>query len=207
MILQVVIDNHRSWAAAHAPYLCSELDCVVRFCYDQITCGDIAVFLSCEKKIGKDILARNKHNIVIHQSDLPLGRGWSPVAWQVLEGKNQIPVTMFEVNDVFDGGDVYAKSFMVLNGTELVDDIRKEQMRVSVDMIKGFLANYPNNVCTKQVGEPTYYGKRTELSSELDINKTIAEQFSQMRIADNEKYPLFFVRNGIKYKLRIDYGA
>ena len=47
--------------------------------------------LSCSKKL-KNLKAYD-HNIVIHANDLPRGKGWSPLTWQVLEEKfNSISV-------------------------------------------------------------------------------------------------------------------
>ena len=44
----------------------------------------------------------NKNNIVVHASDLPKGRGFSPMSWQILEGKNKIKLSekiLFAVED------------------------------------------------------------------------------------------------------------
>ena len=54
-----------------------------------------------------------------------------------------------------------------------------------------------------QRGEETFYKKRTPKDSELDINKTIKEQFNLLRIVDNEKYPAFFKFKNKIYTLKI----
>ncbi len=53
-----------------------------------------------------------------------------------------------------------------------------------------------------QEGERIYYPRRTPHDSELDINKTIAEQWNLIRACDNEAYPSFFIINGNKYTLK-----
>ena len=53
--------------------------------------GDLCFILSCSKMVKAMILKRNTHNLVVHESDLPRGKGWSPMTWQVLEGKDEIP--------------------------------------------------------------------------------------------------------------------
>ena len=55
----------------------------------------------------------------------------------------------------------------------------------------------------KQTGSGSFYPKRTGKDSELDVNKSIAEQFDLLRVVDNEKYPAFFNFRGRKYVLRI----
>ena len=39
------------------------------------------------KILPKEFLEGNKLVLVIHESDLPKGKGFSPVQWQILEGK------------------------------------------------------------------------------------------------------------------------
>jgi len=55
-----------------------------------------------------------------------------------------------------------------------------------------------------QEGEPTYFPRRKPEDGELDVNKTIREQFDLMRVADNERYPSFFNFKGYRYKIVID---
>src|SRR5215207_6931705 len=50
--------------------------------------GDFLLCLSSTRLVPPSVLARSRHNLVVHQSDLPRGRGWSPVSWQILEGKD-----------------------------------------------------------------------------------------------------------------------
>ena len=50
------------------------------------------------------ILALHKNNLVIHASDLPQGKGWSPMPWQIAEGRNDIVFTLFEAVAGVDAG-------------------------------------------------------------------------------------------------------
>ena len=54
-----------------------------------------------------------------------------------------------------------------------------------------------------QSGCPTFYGRRTPKDSQLDVNKTIAEQFNLLRVCDNLRYPAYFEYMGNKYILKI----
>ena len=55
----------------------------------------------------------------------------------------------------------------------------------------------------KQKGKESFYPKFKKEHNELDINKTIKEQFNVLRIVDNEKYPAFFKIDGQEYILKI----
>ncbi len=53
----------------------------------------------------------NRNNLVIHASDLPENKGWSPVAYAVLSGQNRITLTLIEAEEKIDAGDVYLKNY------------------------------------------------------------------------------------------------
>ena len=50
----------------------------------QINSGnDILVMLSYTKLLSSKYLNRSKFNLVVHESDLPKGKGWTPLFWQL----------------------------------------------------------------------------------------------------------------------------
>ena len=42
------------------------------------------------KNLPKGLLNRNRYNFVVHESDLPKGRGFAPVSWTILEDGKEI---------------------------------------------------------------------------------------------------------------------
>ena len=80
----------------------------------------------------------------------------------------------------------------MLNGTELSDEIRNIQGKQFLNIIKKFLIKYPNIKSKKQIGKGNFNKRRYSKDSQLDINKTIKQQFNHLRINDNELYPSFF---------------
>lgn len=166
--------------------------------------GDIAFLLGCVKIVSDDVLYRNNHNIVVHPSALPKGKGFSPLAWQIIEGKNEIPVSLFEAVPETDAGDIYLQDIIYLNGDELNDEIKEKQGKVTVSLCLKFIDEIEYIKPQKQSGDETFYPRRTEKSSELEPNKTIAEQFNLLRIVDNDRYPAFFILNGKKYIIKIN---
>lgn len=166
---------------------------------------DVVFILSYHKIIDKKNLEKNSHNIVVHASDLPKGKGWAPMFWQILEDKHVIPFTMFEASCGVDDGDIYMQKDLHLSGYELNNELREKQARHTIDMCLEFLDKYEEiRTPKKQSGEETFYKKRTTKDSELDINKTIQEQFNLLRIVDNEDYPAFFYKDDKKYIIKIE---
>ena len=206
MIVQILVDNRNSWYVPFAHKLKENLNKLKHFTsvihdHSEVKKGDVLCLVSCEKIFRN--LELNHTNIVVHESDLPKGKGWSPVSWQVLEGVNKIPVTLFEADKDIDSGVIYLKDFIELEGSELLHEIKTKQGLITNKLIEKFIASYPDIKGREQIGKSTFYNKRTPAESELDINKTIKEQFNLLKIVDNEKYPAYFTINGNKYTLKI----
>lgn len=206
--INLLVDNKNSWSVKYIKQLNLKLlkegyKSQVIHTLDEKVEGDILFILSCEKIITKGLLAQHKNNIVIHGSDLPKGKGFSPITWQILENKNTIPLTLFECAEKVDAGVIYLKNVIKLDGYELVDEIRKKQWEGTEKLIYEYIENRDIIKGVEQQGKSTYYKRRSTEQSELDINKTIKEQFNLLRVSDNNRYPAFFKIDGNTYKLEI----
>lgn len=168
--------------------------------------GDVAFYLSCTRLVSPALLARHRHNLVVHQSALPQGRGWSPLAWQILEGRQEVPVSLIEAEPEVDSGVIYLQDTMRFTGSELIDDLRAAQAAMNMRLVLAFLDRFPAIVAEgrPQTGEPSYYPRRRADASRLDPDLTLREQFNVLRIADNDRYPAYFDHGGETYVLRIE---
>jgi len=206
MRITIVVEP-TSWQVDHAGDLLVRLgekhDVVLVSSYEEIEPSELTFLFGCTRIAGVDVLARSAHTLVVHQSDLPRGRGWSPLAWQILEGRSEIPVCLFEAVEGLDEGPVYFRDVITFEGHELVDELRKAQAASAADLCARFVEAYPNVTPEPQVGIPTYYPRRTPESARLDVDASLAEQFDLLRISDNERYPAFFDLRGHRYELRI----
>ncbi len=164
---------------------------------------EIVFILSYFRIIQKEFLEKHKHNLVVHESNLPEGKGWSPLFWQILEGKNKIPVVLFEAVEKADAGDIYLKKLIHLDGYELHSEIREKQALKTIEMCLYFVDNYNEITSYKQKGKPSFYKKRTPIDSELDINKSIKDQFNLLRIINNDDFSAFFNYKDHKYIIHI----
>ena len=94
--------------------------------------GDVCLLLSCGRLLSTEQLALHRHNLVVHESALPQGQGWSPMTWQILEGASQIPITLFEATAALDAGPIYLQRTIPLQGTELVEEWRALQAEATI---------------------------------------------------------------------------
>ena len=165
---------------------------------------DLVFVLGYTKILRGEILSSNNLLLVTHESDLPEGRGFAPVQWQVLEGKADINVCLLEISEEVDAGNILDEMILSLDGSELYEEIRKKQAVITYELISRFLEKYPNFNSEPQQGKPSFYRRRNPSDSELDLDRTIRDQFNLLRICNNEKWPAFFELNGVRYTIKID---
>jgi UDP-2,4-diacetamido-2,4,6-trideoxy-beta-L-altropyranose hydrolase len=167
--------------------------------------GDVCFFLSYSRIVDIETRNRFKHNLVVHASDLPKGRGWSPTSWMILAGERRIPVTLLEASDPVDSGAIIDQVFFDVASCDLVDDWRLKLATWSLELCRRFITEFPSSLksARPQEGNATYYPKRQPKDSEIDINKPIVDQVGLFKICDNKCYPVYFVIDGHKFELHV----
>jgi len=210
--LDILIDNQNSWMweyIAEVEETCKIYSDTVRIFKNatEIEFGDVMFILSCDRILKKEFLTLHRHNIVIHASDLPKGKGWSPWTWEIESGAKNIVLTLFEADEKLDSGKWYVKDSFSLDGLELIDEVRSKLFATEVRMIATFLESYPL-VANGQQGEDSFYPKRYASNQELNIDTSLGKLFNKLRVCDNERYPAhFYIENSSgkreKYILKI----
>lgn len=207
MKITILTDNPNSWIIPYVEDLKKDLikDHEIHHVYatSDIVGGDVMLILSCEKILKPQYLKLHKSNVVVHPSKVPLGKGWSPLAWQIIEGSNNIPISLFEAVEAVDAGDVYIVDSIDLEGHELNDEIKHKQGLVTIRMIKKYLNQFDSILGIPQSGPESFYPRRRQKENELDVNKSIEDQFNLLRVVDNERYPAHFYLRGVKYIVKI----
>jgi len=169
---------------------------------------DINIVFSYFKKIPEKFLKYSKINLVPHESNLPKGKGMSPLSWQILANKKKIYFSLIKASSKIDSGLIYYKKEITIPKNILLPKIKKIQLIENLKLIEKFLKYYkkykkePRG--SKQLGKSTYYKMRGLKDSKLNINKSLSQQFNLLRIVDNKMYPAFFKIHGKKFFLRID---
>jgi methionyl-tRNA formyltransferase len=171
---------------------------------NELSGGDFLFLVSCIQIIENEILANFKYALVIHASDLPTGRGWSPYIWNILNGDKTITVSLLEVAEKIDSGRIWFKKQFFLEGHELAAEINEVLFETEISLMSEAVDNHNYIQPFEQTGEPSYFKKRNPSDSRLDPNKTISEQFDLMRVSDNNRYPCYFDLRGHKYIIKIE---
>lgn len=167
--------------------------------------GDILFLVSCSQIIRDVEREKYRATLVLHASDLPKGRGWSPYIWSILDGSNRITVSLLEAIEPIDGGAVWLKTQFDLEGHELLPEINAKLFIAEILLMTQAVEQFDSIEPMPQIGDPgAYMAKRTPADSQLDPHKTIAEQFSLLRVVDSQRYPAFFDYQGRRYLIKIE---
>jgi len=172
---------------------------------DDLNGGDLCFYLSYGRIVSEERLAKFRNSFVVHASDLPKGRGWSPASWMILEGQRQIPVTLLEAADDVDSGAIFAQEWFEVEPTDLVEQWREQLSDSTIALVSHFVNTFPESAASRrnQIGEASYYARRRAKDSELDPTLSLNQQFRLLQIVDNDFYPAWFTYNGKQFTLKI----
>lgn len=202
----ILFDKNNNWLKDYfVSFKPSRTDVIVDFfeSASKINNYDVVFVLGYMSILPKEFITKNKITLVVHESDLPNGKGFSPIQWQILEGKSEIIVSLIEMAEEVDSGPIINQTKIVFDGTELYDEIRFLQGTATLELVENFFNSYPDFKRRSQVGESSFYRKRTESDGELDVDLSIRENFNLLRIGNNTEWPSFFMHGNIKYLVKI----
>ena len=173
---------------------------------ENLSGGDILFLISCSEIIAAYERKRYRACLVMHASDLPLGRGWSPLVWQIIEGVGEITLTLLEAEDRVDSGRIWKKLSISIPSYALWNEINAILFRAEIELIEFAIENF--ETVTPQVQDDciqaSYYSRRTPSDSEINPYQSIASQFNKIRVCDPNRFPAFFELYGKKFKLILE---
>ena len=107
--------------------------------YKNIQKCDILFLISYTKILPLKYFSKVGLPLVIHESNLPYGRGCSPVMWEILKNKKLFYISILELNEKVDSGRILLKDNFYINPTDLYDEIRDKQSQSNIKIVKKFL--------------------------------------------------------------------
>lgn len=173
---------------------------------DNAVGGDILFLISCSAKVLQEDRDRYLNTLVLHASDLPLGRGWSPHIWDLLEGATSVTVTLLEAEDMIDAGKIWQKKRVPIPKNWLWNEINNAIFAAEMELIDFAIARQATITPQDQDAgiAPTYRRKRTIEDSRLSPDLSIADQFDLIRLCDPQRYPAFFDHLGHRYTVKLE---
>ncbi|MEQ8189542.1 MAG: methionyl-tRNA formyltransferase [Candidatus Eremiobacterota bacterium] len=139
--------------------------------------------------------------IVFHMTDLPYGRGGSPLQNLIVNKVYNTKVSAIKVGEGLDTGKIYLKEPFYIGLGSSEEIFRQMSDIIFFKMIPYILENSP--VPFEQAGEPVIFKRRTPQESNM-INIThLDDIYDFIRMLDGEGYPKAFLKTG---KFRIEFS-
>lgn len=151
----------------------------------------IIFFIHWSKIITKKIY-ENYLCIQFHSSNLPNGRGGSPIQNQILLGKKKTKLTAFKVSNNLDAGPICLKKNLSLKGS--AEEIFKRMELTSIKMIDK-ISKTKKLRFNKQLGRPTLFKRRKNSESRIKFDKSnsVKKLYDFLRMLDAPDYPKAFI--------------
>lgn len=151
----------------------------------------LVFFLHWSLKVPSDITSAFEC-VGFHMTDLPYGRGGTPLQNLILRGHKNTKLSAFKLDDEMDAGPIYLKTDLSLEGT--AGEIYSRASHAAADMIHRLI----EGKCTPkpQVGTPTIFKRRTSEQSRLPAVSTLNDLYDFVRMLDAPGYPHAFLEHG-----------
>ncbi|EAQ29442.1 GCN5-related N-acetyltransferase [Erythrobacter sp. NAP1] len=139
----------------------------------------------------------NFRAVIFHMTDLPYGRGGSPLQNLIARGHEQTKLSALQCEAGLDTGPIYLKRDLSLAGT--AEDIFERAAQLMLPMIREMVEQDLKPVA--QEGEPVIFKRRTPDQSAIDGEAALDAVYDHIRMLDAEGYPHAFIETG---NLRIE---
>jgi methionyl-tRNA formyltransferase len=143
------------------------------------------------------IIPKNIHNnfncILFHMTDLPYGRGGSPLQNLIMNKVYKTKISAIKVSENIDSGDIYLKESLDIS-TGSAQDIFKRSSQITFEkMIPEFLSSKLS--AKEQSGEIVTFKRRTPEQSSIKTVKdlSLTSLYDFIRMLDGEGYPKAYI--------------
>jgi len=129
--------------------------------------------------------------IVFHMTDLPFGRGGSPLQNLISRGITHTKISAIKVVKEVDAGPVYLKKELCLNGN--AEEVFLRASKIISTMIEKIIEKNP--IPQDQQGDPVLFIRRKPEMSNIENLKQLEQLYDQIRMLDADGYPKAFFEN------------
>jgi methionyl-tRNA formyltransferase len=139
--------------------------------------------------------------VIFHMTDLPFGRGGSPLQNLIQRGHSSTMLTALRCSAELDGGPIYLKEPLSLQGSAEEIFLRADALIEA--MIARIVREQPEP--QPQQGEPVLFSRRKPEQSNLKVCPTgdLLACYDQIRMLDAEGYPHAFLEaHGLRLEFR-----
>lgn len=127
--------------------------------------------------------------VVFHMTDLPYGRGGSPLQNLIMRGHTETRISALQCVSELDAGPIYLKRPLSLDGT--AEQILTRASSLIEEMIAEILTERPHPV--PQTGEVVAFTRRRAEDGDIGRLENAGQVYDHIRMLDGEGYPPAFL--------------
>ena len=146
---------------------------------------DIIVVVAYGKILPKEILTAAKYGCVnVHASLLPKYRGAAPIQWAVLNGDKETGVTIMQMDEGLDTGDMLSVVKTEIGENETSAELFDRLSEIGAKALIKTLLSIENGTAVRTPqpeGDFGYARMLTKADCEIDFNKSAAEIHNKVR--------------------------
>jgi methionyl-tRNA formyltransferase len=142
---------------------------------------------------------RRHECVIFHMTDLPYGRGGSPLQNLIVRGHTETVVSALRCEAEVDAGPIYMKRPLSLAGS--AREIFARAMAVIESMIHDMLNDTP--IPQPQTGAVVHFSRRTPSQSDLAAVIGLDSVYDHIRMLDADGYPRAYLTVG-RFRLEFD---
>lgn len=182
----------------HDIIICSSPDEFTNINLDEFQ-PDYIFFPHWSYLISNDIVKKYKC-IIFHMTDLPYGRGGSPLQNLIVRGHSTTKISAIKATEELDAGPIYLKENLSLEGT--AQEIYERASKIIFEeMIPKFLKN--KMYYSEQMGEIVTFTRRKPEDGMLMPDMELSQLYDYIRMLDAESYPRAYIEFG-DYRLEFE---
>ncbi|MEM9543293.1 MAG: methionyl-tRNA formyltransferase [Cyanobacteria bacterium P01_E01_bin.42] len=153
-------------------------------------------FLHWSWKIPQAII-KNYECVCFHMTDVPYGRGGSPLQNLIVRGHQTTKLTALRMTEEFDAGPVYIKKALCLGGN--AEEIYIRATELAANMIQQIIVEQLTPI--PQSGEVVLFKRRKPQESKINRLFSLSTLHDFIRMLDAEGYPKAFIEHqGFRYE-------
>ena len=138
--------------------------------------ADVFVVAAFGQILSKEILEMPRYGCInIHASLLPMYRGAAPIQWAILNGEKKSGVTIMQMDEGLDTGDMLLKGEVEITEEDTADSLHDKLSELGADLIVDALAKLEKGEITAvpQPEGPLFYAKMIKKEDgALDFNES-----------------------------------
>lgn len=210
--MRIIIATIKSWNIRHAQALQKQYqgihEMVVYTQKEEFTADNVRNFkpdyilLPHWSYIMPREIFENWECVVFHMTDLPYGRGGSPLQNLIVRGHRETMISALRMTEQVDGGPIYMKHALSLEGSAQEILMRCSDI-IFQEMIPVFLEEGKKLVPVPQEGEPVLFRRRKPEEGLITDDMELGQIYDRIRMLDGEGYPRAFMEFGA-YRMEFD---